>query len=172
MIKLSKRLEKITSYVLPGENVIDVGTDHGYIPVYLAQRGLSPQIWATDINANPLHNAQQAAALHGVGESITFSVADGLAGAPLGEVDTVIISGMGGEMIASILSSAHFPRDRRMKLVLQPQSKLGALWKWLEKSDFAIIDTDVVVDREKRYTVIVAQYYPSEDLSVVHCKGN
>ena len=91
-IELSPRLRAIADFVPQGARVIDVGTDHGYIPVFLAQKRLASAIFASDINEGPIARARQNAALYGVEDRISFARADGLSGAEyLGwELDTLL----------------------------------------------------------------------------------
>ncbi|MBR7081213.1 MAG: SAM-dependent methyltransferase [Oscillospiraceae bacterium] len=152
-IELSPRLRAIADFVPQGARVIDVGTDHGYIPVFLVQKRLASAIFASDINEGPIARARQNAALYGVEDRISFARADGLSGAESLGVDTVIIAGMGGELIASILENALWVRDRGVRLILQPQSKLCEMSNWLDNNGFAIDDARLAKDAGRIYTV-------------------
>ena len=135
MIRLTKRLEAIKNRITPGGRVIDVGTDHGMLPVYLAENGLAVSLAATDINAEPLARGKELAAEHGVQDRISFVLTDGLRGVGP-EFDTVVIAGMGGETMISILEAAPWVRENRVQLILQPQSKFGDLTLWLSAQQY------------------------------------
>lgn len=156
-ITLSKRLSAIARFVPPGARVADVGTDHGFIPVFLAQTGLARRIIASDIRPGPLSRAEESARAHGVTDAVEFVLAPGLSGVGPADVDTVIIAGMGGETILSILADAAWTRERGVLLILQPQSKLGLLYNWLLSQGYDILDMDVVEEKRKRYTIMVAK---------------
>jgi len=155
MVKLSKRLAAIASHAADGRRIADVGTDHGHIPVWLAQRGGAERITASDIRPGPLASARAFAAEHDAADKIAFVLADGLRG--LGkDFDTVILAGMGGETIRNILAAAPWTKNG-VKLILQPQSKTGELANWLDGSGYAIEDAQLVRDAGKLYLILVVR---------------
>ena len=103
---MNKRLELIASILPHGRGFADVGTDHGYLPVYMAQHGYSGKIIASDINEGPLSTAVASARQAGVEDRICFRLCDGLDGCGSEELDTVVIAGMGGDTICGILDRA------------------------------------------------------------------
>ena len=153
-IKLSDRLRVIAGLIENGSSVADIGTDHGYLPVYLAQTGISGRIIASDISSASLDAARRSAAKYGVTESITFLVAPGLDRIGLGDIDTVVIAGMGGENIVGILRDAPWTRCAEVKLILQPQSKRDVLFRFLYDSGYEISEIKYVIDNGKRYCIV------------------
>ena len=153
-IRLSNRLSAVVKYVPPGASVIDVGSDHGFIPVYLAQENIALKICASDINRGPLDAARLAALEYGVADMIEFVQTDGLSGISPGRFDTVIIAGLGGELIASILGKA-LTLENGVRLILQPQSKLGALCDFLNRG-FEVLDASLARDGGRIYIVLLA----------------
>ncbi len=145
-IKLSPRLEAIAKLPPSGGSVADVGTDHGYIPVWLAQNGHSGALFATDINNEPLSHARQTAAEYGLSDRIKFHLCDGLAALDGSETDTVIIAGMGGENIADIIFAAPWVKEKGCLLVLQPMSKSPYLRSWLFDNGFKVLSEQLVED--------------------------
>lgn len=133
MIKLSPRLLTVAELAGSGKSVVDVGTDHGYVPVYFAQKGLFERIAASDINGGPLESARASAREYGVFDRIAFYLSDGLRDVP-GAFDTVVIAGMGGETMADILSACSWAKDAR--LILQPQSRVEELGAYLKSAGF------------------------------------
>lgn len=153
-IKLSNRLQAIASFVSPESNVADIGTDHGYIPVWLAQNGIARKIVAADINKGPLEHAKKTAAEYGVSGKINFRLCSGLAFSDSAEYDTVIIAGMGGELIASILEAAPWTKNGTT-LILQPNTKIQDLVEWLITNGFEIRNVMLVKEAGKYYQILV-----------------
>ena len=154
-IKLSKRLTAIAGYIEKGSDVADIGTDHGYLPVYLAQNGLVRRIIASDISEESLEAAKRSAAKYGFANKITFINAPGLAGISEHEVDTIVMSGMGGETISGILAEAPWTKHPRVRIIMQPQTKLDIICLWLRDSGYVIQDAELVRDRGRFYVVML-----------------
>jgi len=157
LIKLSDRLSSIKNFIQKGAYVIDVGTDHGYLPVYLAQTGLAKHIMASDISPSSLESARRTASKYGVSDKIEFIEAPGLKGIYEEDVDTIVISGLGGETVIKILSEAPWIKRCKTNLILQPQSKIEELCGFLRTSGFAFINADIVRENAKYYIIIHAK---------------
>jgi len=155
-IKLSKRLKALVDYIDDGAAVADIGTDHGFLPVYLAQTDSVKRVFATDISSDSLSSARRTAHAADLTDAITFIVANGLDRIAPADVDTVVIAGMGGETILNILKDAIWTKHHDVKLILQPQSKIDILCRFLYNNEYSIIETKSVIDRGKSYTIIVA----------------
>ena len=153
-LSLQPRLALLASLVPKGAVLADVGTDHGYIPVYLRQKGLIDRAIASDIGCEPLDHARRTAEEYGI-DGIDFRLCAGLdAIAPEG-CDTILIAGMGGETIRDILAAAPWTRDGRHTLLLQPQTKLEELRLWLCESGCTVTREHLVRDKGKLYVVMV-----------------
>ena len=163
MIKLSNRLQTIADIVEKDASVIDVATDHGHLPVYLALTGLARRIIASDMSAGSLEAAHRTAAKFGVTDKIKFIVAPGLAGIDEDDVETIVIAGVGGETILGILDDAPWTK-RGKKLVLQPQTKIETLRCWLKDAGYAIQEEKLVADKGRTYTVLIASAHPESQL--------
>ena len=155
---MNKRLKKITEYIENGVGVIDVGTDHGYLPVHLAQNGYEGNIIATDIRPMPLEAARRSAHSAGVSERISFLLCDGLELCPPDAVDTVVIAGMGGDTICGILDRAEWSWDSRYLHIFQPMTKQHVLRYWLIYNGFEILSEALVKDKGIIYPVITARF--------------
>jgi len=155
-IKLTKRLLTLVELIEKGASVADVGTDHGHLPVYLAQSGFVKRIFATDISAASLAAAQRSAKDFDISEAITFIIAPGLDGIAPADVDTIIIAGLGGETIISIIENAPWTKNQNVTLILQPQSKIDLLCRFLYDNGYEILQTKSILDKKKYYTVILA----------------
>ena len=162
---MNKRMHAIVKYIEPGRGLIDVGTDHGYLPAWMASHGYRGNIIASDIHAAPLQKAIDTAEKAGVTNRITFQLCDGLAQCKPESVDTIIIAGMGGDMICRILDLAEWCMDRRYKLILQPMTKSEVLRYWLTNNEFEILTEDLVPEGGSIYQLIVARFGGSTRLS-------
>ena len=153
-VKLSKRLEAIAAFIENGASVADIGTDHGFLPAYLAQSGLARRIVASDASAGSLGAARRTAERYGVTDMVEFVTAPGLSGVSENEADTVVIAGMGGETIVSILEEASW-KKMGIRFILQPQTKMAVLCDFLQGNGYAISDMKTIVDRGREYTIIL-----------------
>lgn len=155
-IKLSNRLSTAAGYIKQASAVVDVGTDHGFLPVFLVQNERAYRITATDIRKGPLERAKATAKAYGLFDKIEFLLTDGLIGLDDGGYDTVVIAGMGGETIIHILENAVWTHDENVRLILQPQTKLPELVDWLRDSGFAVFDATLARDEGRLYFVLYA----------------
>lgn len=156
-IQLSSRLQAIADYVPVSQSVIDVGTDHGYIPVYLILSGNAAHVIASDINEEPLENAKRSAEKFGVSSQCEFLLCDGLTGVDAANIDVIIIAGMGGETIASILSAAPWTQRKEVTLILQPMSKAELLRTYLYSACYEIVSERLVQENGIIYPVLKVQ---------------
>ena len=157
---LDERMLLIASLVREGGVPADIGTDHGYVPIYLVMSGICPMAVASDVNSGPLGAARANAARFGVDDRITFCLSDGLSDmepARLGVTD-VLICGMGGELIARIIDSSDYVRTPGVRLVLQPMSSLYELRAYLAEAGFCIEQEKMCRSGGKIYTAMVCEY--------------
>lgn len=154
-LTLSPRLSAIAAQVPQGTRLTDVGTDHAYLPTALLLAGRIQQAEATDVHAGPLQRGRETAALYGVSDGIRFCLRDGLEGLQGPETDTVVIAGMGGELIARILEQAPWTREKL--LLLQPMTAQAELRQWLTGHGYAIQGETLVREGEKLYQILRVQ---------------
>ena len=121
-MKLSERLELVLSFVEPGESAADVGTDHGHVPVELVRRTIAKKAVAMDVRKGPLSRATENIALAGLADKIETRLSDGVAKLLPGEADSVVIAGMGGELIIKILENGRHMWDSVKQWVLSPHA--------------------------------------------------
>lgn len=152
-IRLSNRLQAVASWIAPCGTVADVGTDHGYLPVWLLQTHTAQRVIASDIHAGPLDRARRSAAEYSLENAIRFELCDGLQFAGADAADTVVIAGMGGETIITILDATPWTRQGR-RLVLQPQSKIRELTDWLQDNGYMLADAQLCLDAGKLYLIL------------------
>jgi tRNA (adenine22-N1)-methyltransferase len=152
--ELSARLHLLADWVPQGAALADVGTDHAYLPVWLTLEERLRSAIACDLRPGPLSRGQDTARRFGVLERIDFRLCDGLAGVGVKEADTVVIAGMGGENIVSILAAAPWTADGSHALLLQPQSRAEELRTFLSTNGYAIHRERLVEDRGTIYPVL------------------
>ena len=155
-LALQPRLQLLADMVPAGSRLADVGTDHGYLPVYLLQQGRISRAIASDIVDGPLQHARQTAAEYEV-DGIDFRLCPGLDAIAPHEADTVVIAGMGGETIQAILSAAPWTADGSHLLLLQPMTKVEYLRKWLVDNEYAFTEERLVWDKDHLYPVFAVR---------------
>ena len=155
---MNKRLHCIASHIPFGRGVIDVGTDHGYLPVELLRHGYPGRLIASDINPGPLQTAMRSAQEAGLEDRISFQLTDGLERCDPNAIDTIVIAGMGGDTICGILDRAEWCMDRRYTLILQPMTRAEVLRYWLIYNEFEILEEDLVEDAGTLYAILTARF--------------
>ncbi len=157
MIKLSKRLSKIAELVPTGTILADIGTDHGYLPIYLIERGLIVHAYACDVNLEPLKSAMKHISDYQI-LNIDCLLGSGLMPIEGKYVDVVTISGMGGALIKTILEDAmdYLMRHKPM-LIIQPNVGAATVRRLLKQMNYQIIHETIVFERGKFYPIIQAQ---------------
>jgi tRNA (adenine22-N1)-methyltransferase len=151
--KLSPRLLLMASFVQRGEAVCDVGADHALLPCHLVESGISPRAILTDRNEGPLAAARRAVAADDA--RYDCRLGDGLAPLAPGEVDVVVIAGMGGETIAGILAADSAKSDSFRRYILQPRTKADRLLAWLEGAGWTVLSIEEAEENGRMCTVIV-----------------
>lgn len=155
-VVLSERLRTVAGMVTKGNRVCDVGCDHGFVPVYLVQQGISPYVLAMDLREGPLGAAREHVAEYGLEGQIETRLSDGLHNYNAGEADTLICAGMGGGLMQRILEVSREKTASFQELVLQPQSEPARFRGFLRESGYGILDEEMVAEDGKFYQVIRA----------------
>lgn len=164
MIKLSDRLKAIKDLIHQGETVADIGTDHGFLPMSLWETGKSPHVILSDVKVGPLKKAEANIAKHLPDRSFDLRIGNGLQTLEHGEVDTIVIAGMGGVLISDILAEDLNRTKSFKRYILQPRNAQKVLRAWLRDNGFVIIDEKLV--REGKYICEIISAV-SENQSVV-----
>ncbi len=162
---MNRRLEAILNKIPNGIGIIDVGTDHGYLPVALAKRGYPGRIIASDLREGPLHAARHTAATEGLSDRISFLLCDGLSLCDPEGVDTIVIAGLGGDVTCRILDQAEWTMDGRYTMILQPMTKAEVLRYWLSNNEYEIIGEDLVKDAGKLYSILTVRFGGTSSLN-------
>ena len=156
-IKLSKRLLAAAELCRQGSFIADVGTDHAYLPIYLANKGKIRGGVVSDINKGPIERATKNIGEWGLRNKLTPILCDGLTEIAEYDPEDIFILGMGGELIAEIIDKAEFVRKRGVRMILQPMTHSEILRKYLLDNGFEIVD-EKLVKEEKIYRIILAEY--------------
>ena len=154
-LELSPRLQLLADWVPQDVRLADVGTDHAYLPVWLALHGRVTSAIASDLRKGPLERARETGRMYGA-EGVDFRLGNGLNTVRPHEADTIVIAGMGGENIASILAAAPWTADGRHTLLLSPHTRAEELRRFLMDHGYAIRREALVRDRGTLYPVMEA----------------
>ena len=147
-------MKAVAAMVTFGGVLADVGTDHGYIPIALIQRQKIKSAIAMDINKGPLARAQDNIASARLGDYIQTRLSDGVAALGEGEADSILIAGMGGELVIHILSEGEKVCKAASELILQPQSDIRKVREYLRLHHYKIVDEDMVCEDGKYYPMM------------------
>lgn len=152
---LTKRLNCILNYV-NCKVAADVGTDHAYIAVELIKSGKAEKVIASDINEGPLNIAKNNIIKEGLSEKIETRLGGGLSVLEEGEADTVIIAGMGGELICQIIKD-DIKKAKKSVLIIQPMNAQYEVRKFLFENGFKIKCEDIECEAHRVYNIIIAE---------------
>ncbi len=160
MIKLTERLQKIYDQVRPGESVCDVGTDHGYVPLALLESGRSPNAIMSDISAGSLAKCKvNAEAMLPSLAPFDLRQGSGIEVLKSGEVDTVIMAGMGGMLISEILEKDYHHSHSFKRYILQPRKHVGRLRYWLLDNDFTVVHEDLAREGKFIWPILTVESF-------------
>ena len=155
MINLSPRLEAISSLIPINTRIVDIGCDHGYLGIYLYQKGICSKIIASDVNANALENAKENIVFYHLEENIETRLGNGLDVINEDDnIDTLIISGMGTHTIIGILKNNYHKLKNINNIIIQSNTKIELLRKEVIKLNYYIDNEILVKDNKKIYTAI------------------
>lgn len=157
---LTERLMAMANQVEKGESVADIGTDHGYLPMYLFKEEISPKVIMADISKGSLNKAKQNCREMYPNEKFDFRLGYGLKVIKRGEVDDIVIAGMGGVLISDILGKDMGKSKTFKKLILQPRTAQGRLRFWLIRKGFDIVEEQLI--REGRFICEIITAVPGE----------
>ena len=171
-MELSKRLQAVADLVSEGLVVADVGTDHGYIPIYLIETKKSPKAFAMDVNKGPLLRAKEHIAEHGLETRIETRLSDGVRALQKGECDCVVVAGMGGALTIKIMEEGKDIFRNLKEFVLQPQSELQKVRAYLCENAYFIAEENMVLDDGKFYPMFRVINGQSEEYHAIElCYG-
>lgn len=153
---LSIRMRAVADLVTDGLRVADIGTDHGFVPIALVSEGRCPSAIAADVRRGPLSHAAENIRRHALSDVIETRLSDGLKEIRPGEAQAVIIAGMGGMLMIRILEEGRDVIAAARELILQPQSDIPQVRRWLRSNGFSIISERITLDAGKYYFMMKA----------------
>lgn len=170
IINLSERLSAAASLVRGGGIVADIGTDHGYLPIYLIQSGKIEKAIAADIGKMPLENARKSVAQYELSDKIELRLSDGLNSFKENEVQEIVFAGMGGTLIAEKLQETPWIKSEKLHFVFQPQSRAEDLREFLFENGFEI-GTEIATHEGNRFYIAFDAFYSGEvrEFTVADC---
>ncbi len=157
---LDRRLQCAARQVRMGSRLADIGTDHALLPVALVRSGVCPYAVASDIRTDPAERARRAVEEAQLADRIEVRLGPGLSVLQPEEADDLVIAGMGGETIVSILGEAPWIRSSHFRLILQPMSRPEVLRRWLHRAGFLLEAEPAVEDGGHLYSILRAHYEP------------
>ena len=156
-MELSRRLLAVANLVTDGRSVADIGCDHGYVSIYLIKNRNCKRVIAMDVNEGPLLHAKANIRKYGVEDRIETRLSDGTKALQYGEVDTLLLAGMGGRLMKRILETGFSDLGYFEELILQPQSEVAELRAFLREQNYMIVDENFVIEDGKYYPMMKAQ---------------
>lgn len=153
-MELSKRLKAVAGLVTEGASVADIGTDHGYVPIWLIQSGRVAKVIAMDVNEGPLERARGHIRSKRLENVIFTRKSDGLQALHVGEADTMIAAGMGGGLVIRILEDSPEITADLKEFILQPQSEIHKVREYLNRHGYRSVEEDMVEEDGKYYPMM------------------
>ncbi len=159
-VVLSKRLKSLTDMVSQGKRVVDVGCDHGFVSIYLVQHEISPSVLAMDVRKGPLSRAQEHIEEYELQDYIETRLSDGLLEYKMGEAQSLVCAGMGGKLMMKILTESEEKAKALEELILQPQSELPAVRRFLKTEGYLTLDENILCEEGKFYFLFKVRFDP------------
>lgn len=154
-MRISERLKCVAENVSKNSIVADIGCDHAYTSIYLIKNNIARYVYAMDVNKGPLLRAKQNVEMFDMQDKISVILSNGLKEVkPEYNIETVLISGMGGNLMIDILSAGKVSEIKYKELILQPQSHISDLRKFLHNNGYKIINEEMVYEESKYYNII------------------
>lgn len=155
---LGERLQLCASMVRPGATLADIGTDHAYLPIWLAKQGLISRAIAADVKLGPLQKAQRNIQRYHVQNIVSARLSDGLNEIFATEAEDIVIAGMGGELMIQLIADAPWLKSEQKHLILQPMTSAERLREFLAQQGFAVLKEQAVIEDGRVYSVLLIQY--------------
>lgn len=161
-MQLSDRLNAVLNLVVPCDCVADVGCDHGFISIEMINRGIAGRVIAMDVRSGPLSRAQEHIEQSNLQKKIDTRLSDGVDKLKNNEASAVVIAGMGGNLVIHIISAGIGKISKMEQCILQPQSEIEKVRKFLRDNDFKIVAEDMILEDGKYYPMMRAVPHFSE----------
>jgi len=165
-MKISDRLKCIAALVENSETVVDIGTDHAYLPVYLIKKEICKKVIASDVRNDPVKKARRNINKSGFADKIEVRLGDGLRVIEHKEAETIIIAGMGGKQITRILESGQDIVRASRSMILQPMTQHFELRSWLKQNGYEILDEDLCKEEGRIYLILKVSCEPKKQADI------
>lgn len=169
-MELSIRLQAVADLISDDLAVADVGTDHGYIPIYLLKTQKCKKAFAMDINEGPLLRAKEHIGMHGLSDKIETRLSDGVKALQAGEAECVVVAGMGGALSIKIMEEGEEVFRSLKEFVLQPQSEIEKVRQYLCRHGYQIVAEDMVLDDGKFYPMMKVKNGQDSEYSLMELR--
>lgn len=169
-MELSKRLQKVADLVTEGASVADIGTDHAYIPIYLIKNHKVDWAIAMDVNKGPLERAKEHIQAEGLENKIDTRLSDGMEALKPYEVEEIITAGMGGALVIKILTDYPQVTESLKCGILQPQSEIHKVRRFLNKQGYRILAEDFVEEDGKYYPMMKVDFRTQAPETYTRCQ--
>lgn len=155
--KLSKRLERVSNYIISNGILADIGSDHAYLPCFAIEQGLSLKAIAGEVVEGPYQSAKTNVAERNLSSQVDVRLGSGLTVLSKGEADSITICGMGGTLISQILEDGKDKLSGNERLILQPNINAESIREWLKKNHWKLVAEEILEEDEKIYEILVAE---------------
>ncbi|WP_050697371.1 class I SAM-dependent methyltransferase [Anaeromassilibacillus senegalensis] len=162
LFSLGARLALCASMVRPGVKLADIGTDHAYLPIWLARQGMISRAIAADVRLDPLRSAERNIRKYHVEDTVSARLSDGLSVIFPHEADDIVMAGMGGELMIRLIETAPWLKNEEKRLILQPMTSAEDLRRSLEREGYAVLQEKAVEEDGHVYSVMQAMYDPAQ----------
>lgn len=152
--RLSERLKMVAGLIHQGNVVADIGTDHGYLPVYIVKQHISEHVIGMDLRKGPLQKAQHNIKLYNADSNIELRLSDGLDKLNNNEAQTITICGMGGKLIQRILTSGKDKFNSTTQLIVSPQSEIEEFRAFLDSEGYVVVSEHMLKEDGQYYLII------------------
>lgn len=154
MIELSKRMQSVADMIQPCDAVGDIGCDHAFVSIYLVEQHRAKRVIASDVRRGPIAIAKRNIEAMNLSDQIEIRMGDGLDTIVPGEVNAVVLAGMGGMLMIDILERGEEVVTRCDQLVLQPQSDIEKVRRYLAEKGYHLADEQMLIDAGKYYNLL------------------
>ena len=154
MIELSKRMQSVADMIQPCDEVGDIGCDHAFVSIYLVEQHRAKRVIASDVRRGPIAIAKRNIEAMNLSDQIEIRMGDGLDTIVPGEVNAVVLAGMGGMLMIDILERGEEVVTRCDQLVLQPQSDIEKVRRYLAEKGYHLADEQMLIDAGKYYNLL------------------
>lgn len=161
-VPLSNRLKKVAAYLPKAANFADIGSDHAYLPAFICQQDPDAKAIAGEINKGPLESAKKTIEYHGLEQQIEARLGDGLAVVKAGEVEQIVIAGMGGGLITSILEKNQEVAVSVKRIIAQPNVNARSVRNWFEQNHFTLAAEEIVDEQGHIYEILIADRHTDQ----------